>query len=89
LEVSFDGMLWHRWHPETCLDHSDFATLIRDPIRQAIAETIIGAACPQVSMAPVLAITGMVAGTTNRESFDRRWSSSSIFCRRWVTITSL
>src|ERR1035438_6498345 len=44
LEVSFDGMLWHRWHPETCLDHSDFATLIRDPIRQAIAETFIGAA---------------------------------------------
>lgn len=56
-------MLWHRWHPETCLDQSDFAILIRDPIRQAIAETFIGAACPQVSMAPVLAITSMVAGT--------------------------
>jgi hypothetical protein len=26
--------------------------------------------CPKVSMAPVLAITGMVAGTANRESFD-------------------
>jgi hypothetical protein len=49
--------------PETCLDQSSFATLIRDPIRQAIAETFIGAVCPKVSMAPVLAITGMVAGT--------------------------
>ena len=56
--------------PETCLEHPTFATLIRDPIRQAVAETFIGAVCPRVSMAPVLAITGMVAGTANRASFD-------------------
>jgi hypothetical protein len=35
-----------------------------------MAETFIGAMCPRVSMAPVLAITGMVAGTAHRESFD-------------------
>src|ERR1700756_3944000 len=56
--------------PETCLEHPTFATLIRDPIRQAVAETFIGAVCPKVSMAPVLAITGMVAGTANGASFD-------------------
>ena len=56
--------------PETCLEHPTFATLIRDPIRQAIAETFIGAVCPKVSMAPVLAITGMVAGTANGAFFD-------------------
>jgi len=63
-------ILWHRWHPETCLEDIPFATLIRDPIRQAVAETFIGAVCPKASMAPVLAIPGMVAGTANCESFD-------------------
>jgi len=29
--------------PETCLDRSAFATLIRDPIRQVVAETFIRA----------------------------------------------
>jgi hypothetical protein len=39
-------------------------------IRQAMAETSNGALCPITSLAPVLAITGMVAGTLNSESFD-------------------
>jgi len=42
----------------------------RDSIRQAIAATFIGAICPKTSMAPVQAITDMVAGTAHRESFD-------------------
>jgi hypothetical protein len=55
---------------KTCLEDIPFATLIRDPIRQAVAETFMGAVCPKASMAPVVAIPGMVAGTANCESFD-------------------
>jgi len=40
-----------------------FANLIQDSLRQAKAEMRNGASCPMVSMAPVLAITSLVART--------------------------
>ena len=49
--------------PETCPEFSIFAILIRDSIRQAKADIRHGASCPTISMAPVLAITSLVAGT--------------------------
>src|SRR6266478_1638016 len=66
--------------PETCPEFSAFAILIRDSIRQAKADIRHGASCPTVSMAPVLAITSLVARTllcgplTPLESFLNRSS---------------
>jgi hypothetical protein len=61
--TSFDCIFDASLAPETCLEFPVFAILIQDSVRQAKAETFTGASCPITSMAPVLAITGMVART--------------------------
>jgi hypothetical protein len=53
--------------PETCLEVRVFASLVGDSVRRAKADFPLVPLCPVKSMAPVLAIAGMVAraiGTT-------------------------
>jgi len=53
--------------PETCLEVRVFANLIKDSVGRAKADFPLVPLCPVKSMAPVLAIAGMVAravGTT-------------------------
>src|SRR5271155_3629154 len=47
--------------PETCLEFLSLPMCLRDSIRQAKADMRHGASCPTISMAPVLAITCLVA----------------------------
>ena len=47
--------------PETCLEFPPLPMCFRDSIRQAKADMGHGAWCPTISMAPVLAITCLVA----------------------------
>jgi hypothetical protein len=49
--------------PETCLEPLSLPVCCLDSIRQAKADIRHGASCPTVSMAPVLAITSVVART--------------------------
>src|SRR6266852_7226982 len=49
--------------PETCLESPSLPVCFLDSIRQAKAEIRHGASCPTISMAPVLAITSLVART--------------------------
>jgi hypothetical protein len=44
--------------------------VIQDSVRQAKADTSTGASCPITSMAPVLAITSLVARTWMYGPFD-------------------
>src|SRR5215218_3679977 len=53
----------HRWGPETCSVYRRSATLIEGFDSASYGRTSIGALCPITSMAPVPAITGMVART--------------------------
>jgi hypothetical protein len=53
--------------PETCLEVRGFVSLVEDSVRRAKADFPLVPLCPVKSMAPVLAIAGMVAraiGTT-------------------------
>jgi hypothetical protein len=43
-----------------------FAKVVRDQVRQAKADTPLALLCPVKSMAPVLAIAGMVANVVSR-----------------------
>jgi hypothetical protein len=47
--------------PETCVEAPAFASLVRDSVRRAKADIPLVLLCPVKSMAPVLAIAGMVA----------------------------
>src|SRR6266852_9823658 len=49
--------------PETCLESPSLPVCFLDSIRQAKAKIRHGASCPTISMAPVLAITSLVART--------------------------
>jgi hypothetical protein len=49
--------------PETCLEPLSLPVCLLDSIRQAKADIRHGASCPTISMAPVLAITSLVART--------------------------
>jgi hypothetical protein len=47
--------------PETCHYTAEFASLVEDAVRRAKADFPLVPLCPVKSMAPVLAIAGMVA----------------------------
>jgi hypothetical protein len=47
--------------PETCVEVELFASLVEDSVRRAKADFPLVLLCPVKSMAPVLAIAGMVA----------------------------
>ena len=57
--------------PETCRRAAVFATLVEDSVRRAKADFPLVPLCPVKSMAPVLAIAGMVARAVDiRRPFD-------------------
>lgn len=57
--------------PETCRRTAVFANLIEDSVRRAKADFPLVPLCPVKSMAPVLAIAGMVARAVEYDSpFD-------------------
>ena len=63
-----DGVRTTSLGPRNLLQATGSATLIEGFDSASYGRTSIGALCPITSMAPVLAITGMVAGTAT--SFD-------------------
>jgi hypothetical protein len=57
--------------PETCRCTAMFASLVEDSVRRAKADFPLVPLCPVKSMAPVLAIAGMVARAVDlRRPFD-------------------
>jgi hypothetical protein len=52
--------------PETCRCTGVFASLVEDSVRRAKADFPLVPLCPVKSMAPVLAIAGMVARAVDR-----------------------
>jgi hypothetical protein len=57
--------------PETCRCTAMFANLVEDSVRRAKADFPLVPLCPVKSMAPVLAIAGMVARAVDiRRPFD-------------------
>jgi hypothetical protein len=52
--------------PETCAAPSVFASRVEDSVRRAKADFPLVPLCPVKSMAPVLAIAGMVARVVDR-----------------------